>query len=179
MAVSDISFPSLSFLEIKQGLVNGSRGVVEAFKLVPIVKDHISGEERLVGPGDIDKFPGCRFEDLKYNQKTEFDGKIWRICRFEKYPLVRFVNNLVKIITPFAFERTHFRQGQCFRSQIPLRLAWALTIHKSQGESYGAPVCLSHPLQDSNATFVSPSSLSCVFRCHVGLRRCGFAGMFH
>jgi hypothetical protein len=129
-----LSHNRLCRADIKEGLVNGSRGVVESFKLVPIVVDNgKSGEERRIDPGDTDKFPGCRFEDLKYNQRLEFDGKIWRICRFEKHPCVRFVNNVVRIITPTPFERIHFRQGKCIRNQIPLRLAWALTIHKSQG----------------------------------------------
>ncbi|KAL3910060.1 MAG: hypothetical protein SGARI_002304, partial [Bacillariaceae sp.] len=118
---------------MSKGLVNGSRGVVEKFGLVPIVKDQVNGEERLIGPDDREKYPGVRFEDIKYNQRMEFDGKIWRVCRFEKYPFVRFVNNQTRIITPVEFERNHFRQGRVVRSQIPLRLAWALTIHKAQG----------------------------------------------
>jgi len=131
----------LQNLDIRRGLVNGSRGVVEAFKLCPVVKEILRGEERLIGPEDIDKFPGCRFEDLKFNQKTDFEGNIWRICRFDRYPLVRFVNNTSRIIVPETFERTLYRQGTCTRKQIPLRLAWALTIHKSQGATLDYVVC--------------------------------------
>ena len=131
----------LQNLDIQNGLVNGSRGVVEAFKLCPVVKEILHGEERLIGPGDVDKFPGCLFDELKFNQKTDFEGKIWRICRFDRYPLVRFVNNVSRIIVPETFERTLYRQGRCLREQVPLRLAWALTIHKSQGATLDYVVC--------------------------------------
>jgi len=131
----------LQNLDIKSGLVNGSRGVVETFKLCPVIKAIINGEEQLIGPNDMDKFPGMRFEDLKFNQKTDFDSKVWRICRFDRYPLVRFVNNISRIIVPETFERVLYRQGKCVRIQIPLRLAWALTIHKSQGASLDFVMC--------------------------------------
>lgn len=131
----------LQNLDIDNGLVNGSRGVVEAFKLCPVAKDVINGEERLIGPDDVGKFPGCRFEDIKFHQQADFDGKIWRICRFDRYPLVRFVNNVSRIIVKHTFERTLYRQGKCLREQIPLRLAWALTIHKSQGATLDYVVC--------------------------------------
>lgn len=83
----------LKNLDVDKGLVNGSRGVVVKFQLVPVVRSLCKKkEERLIGPSDVGKFPGCTFEQIKYNQKAEFDGKTWRVCRFEKYPMVQFLN---------------------------------------------------------------------------------------
>jgi hypothetical protein len=132
----------LQNLDIENGLVNGSRGVVVKFALCPVVQSQgKTMEERLIGPSDVDRFPGCTFEQIKYNHRAEFDGKVWRVCRFEKYPLVLFANGESRIILPEKFERSLFRQGKCIRTQIPLRLAWALTIHKSQGATLDLVVC--------------------------------------
>jgi hypothetical protein len=128
-------------VDSNSGLVNGSRGVIESFKLCPVAKN-IHGVERLIGPDDGDKhYPGRKFEDLKFGMKLEFEGFIWTISKFTKMPYVKFMNNTSKMITPAIFERDLYRQGICRRLQVPLRLAWAITMHKSQGSTLDLVIC--------------------------------------
>ena len=49
------------------------------------------------------------------------------------YPVVQFVSGVKKTIRPTTFESKLIGLGACTRVAIPLRLAWAITTHKSQG----------------------------------------------
>lgn len=49
------------------------------------------------------------------------------------YPKVRFRNGTVKVIAPVEFSSALVGVGKCIRHAIPLKLAYALSIHKAQG----------------------------------------------
>jgi hypothetical protein len=91
----------------KKRLVNGSRGVVVGF-----AKDD---EEEEMGLIVVDSDSD---DDLP-------SGTL--------YPVVRFLCGTKKVILPERFESRLAGLGVCSREAIPLKLAWAVTIHKSQG----------------------------------------------
>lgn len=95
----------------------------------------------------------------------------------QPWPLVRFTNNMHLLCAPLAFSVEGFK-GNCEanRLQVPLILAWALSIHKSQGQT------LARVKVDLNRTFEKgqgkpgvsyrPSgTLLCICSAYVALSR--------
>lgn len=48
-------------------------------------------------------------------------------------PVVRFVDGSERLIVCQRVQQFHPGVGQCYRTQVPLKLAYALTVHKAQG----------------------------------------------
>ena len=60
----------------------------------------------------------------------------WRCDKDRKtllYPVVRFLNQRVHFIGPEAWDDEQPGYGRVRTVGVPLKLAWAMTIHKSQG----------------------------------------------
>eukprot|EP00462_Mataza_sp_D1_P007381 CAMPEP_0175123576 /NCGR_PEP_ID=MMETSP0087-20121206/2320_1 /TAXON_ID=136419 /ORGANISM="Unknown Unknown, Strain D1" /LENGTH=354 /DNA_ID=CAMNT_0016405283 /DNA_START=291 /DNA_END=1355 /DNA_ORIENTATION=+ len=60
-------------------------------------------------------------------------GVVTKIKANTRYPEVRFANGLVRVISPETWKITIGGVVAASREQIPLELAWAMSVHKSQG----------------------------------------------
>jgi len=73
--------------------------------------------------------------------KKYVNGSIGTVIDFEsgtEYPIVEFKSGKVLTMAPDTWEQRDGEKKRASITQIPLRLAWAITVHKSQGMTLDA-----------------------------------------
>lgn len=75
------------------------------------------------------------------SDKQYVNGSVGVVVNFEpltEYPVVKFRNGREITMVPDTWELRDGEQKRASISQVPLRLAWAITVHKSQGMTLDA-----------------------------------------
>ena len=116
----------LKNMDTAEGYVNGSRGVVTGFVRTPASASHLHVD--VVG----ERVPSTAVV-------TSTALATWR---GPFLPVVRFSDGEEMAVPPTKYTSYMHGVGECVRWQVPLKLAWAITVHKSQGLSLDA-VCVS------------------------------------
>jgi ATP-dependent exoDNAse (exonuclease V) alpha subunit len=99
-------------------------------------------QRSVLAPAVLTLKQGALVMTVKNDPSRRFaNGSIGKVVDFEpgtEYPVVEFLNGKVVTIMPDTWELRDGDKKRASISQIPLRLAWAITVHKSQGMTLDA-----------------------------------------
>lgn len=117
-------------------LVNGSLGkVVEFIGVHEAQQRHIAMAE-LERRKEDQESPIVNMPDAKENESGLIALDYHAFKRDQPWPLVKFTNGKVLLCSPVEFTVEGLKGNlEARRLQIPLNLSWAMSIHKSQGQT--------------------------------------------
>ncbi|RWZ78609.1 MAG: ATP-dependent endonuclease [Candidatus Microsaccharimonas sossegonensis] len=99
-------------------------------------------QRSVLAPANLKVKKGALVMAVKNSPERKYvNGSIGTIIDFEPYtdyPIVKFKNGKEVSMVPDTWELRDGDKKRASISQIPLRLAWAITIHKSQGMTLDA-----------------------------------------
>ncbi len=109
-------------------------------------ENHIESLKKSVLAPEVLKLKvGATVMALKNDPEKKFvNGSVGKVIGFDNgfndYPIVEFNNGKVATISPDIWERRDDNRKLAEMHQVPLKLAWAITVHKSQGMTLDAAV---------------------------------------
>lgn len=107
----------LTNLDLQSGLVNGSRGVV------------VSWKSKVDKPGAAASNSNRRSDRFGGEEWRETAANEWSDMQDERvYPEVYFASGVTRVIAPHSWVVQIDRLNSVARSNLPLSLAWALTM---------------------------------------------------
>lgn len=99
-------------------------------------------QRSVLAPSTLELKKGALVMAVKNSATRQFvNGSIGTVVDFEpgtSYPIVQFKNGRTVTMVPDSWELRDGDKKRASISQIPLRLAWAITVHKSQGMTLDA-----------------------------------------
>lgn len=108
---------------------NGSFGIAETLK------------KSCLAPEQLVLKKGAQVMFVKNNYEVGYvNGTLGEVIDFDKdnFPVVRTFDGAEIVVTPAKWEVKEDDEVKASIDQLPLRLAWAITVHKSQGMSLDA-----------------------------------------
>lgn len=109
-------------------------------------ENHIESLKKSVLAPEILKLKvGATVMVLKNDSEKRFvNGSVGKVIGFDSgfnnYPIVEFNNGKTTTVSPDVWERRDDNRKLAEMHQVPLKLAWAITVHKSQGMTLDAAV---------------------------------------
>lgn len=142
--VTELHTVNVDVDRINQRKLEALEGVEQVYEALTSGKDsYVASLKRsCIAPEKLVLKQGALVMAIKNSPERKYvNGSIGTVMKFEvitNYPVVEFRNGKIVTMKPDTWELRDGDKKRASMSQIPLRLAWAITVHKSQGMTLDA-----------------------------------------